>query len=327
MRCDGHAARVLFGDAQDGWRRVVCAGSRAAARGVSRRHVSDPGSRSRPLGDGLQDIVLVPMATSNTGPTSVRQLGAARPHVEQSALPVGSTRGASCRRHHGDGLADIVYVDDRKTLLGSIRAETPGAIRSKFRDTAGVRFSSDQVVDLLGSGIAGGYDAGCAASADDHYFFLDLTGGVKPYLLTEMRNNLGAVTKWANTPSGVLPSRRRRRDTLADATAVSRAGGRAAGSDRRDLAWQVTTNTANHGYGTAWSASFGVRHGRAIRFRVVRRYSQPGLHGDLPSPTSIASTFTPTVTKTGLPGASRRRRDNWQEMDGAPNSGAAIVRC
>ena len=36
---------------------------------------------------------------------------------------------------------------------------------------------------------------------DDHYFFLDLTGGMKPYLLAEMDNNMGAVTKVRYAPS------------------------------------------------------------------------------------------------------------------------------
>ena len=30
-----------------------------------------------------------------------------------------------------------------------------------------------------------------------HYYFLDFTGGIKPYLLTEMNNNMGALTKVA----------------------------------------------------------------------------------------------------------------------------------
>lgn len=35
----------------------------------------------------------------------------------------------------------------------------------------------------------------------DHFFFLDFTGGLKPYLLHEMDNHIGAVTRVDYAPS------------------------------------------------------------------------------------------------------------------------------
>ncbi|MCE3250087.1 MAG: spvB, partial [Geminicoccaceae bacterium] len=96
-----------------------------------------------------------------------------------------------------DGLADIVYVDDRQVTLwlnqGGSRWSDPIVVRGTpaVVDTDAVR-----LVDLHGTGVGGllwSRDAG--GPARDHLFSLDFTGGAKPYLLADVDNRLGAVTR------------------------------------------------------------------------------------------------------------------------------------
>ena len=59
-----------------------------------------------------------------------------------------------------------------------------------------------RLVDLLGTGISGVlWSADADGSTAPHMFFLDFTGGVKPYLLNEMDNHMGAVTRVDYAPS------------------------------------------------------------------------------------------------------------------------------
>jgi len=53
-----------------------------------------------------------------------------------------------------------------------------------------------RMADMQGTGVAGilwSSDAG--SMSRENMFFLDFTGGAKPYLLTEMNNNMGAITR------------------------------------------------------------------------------------------------------------------------------------
>ena len=55
---------------------------------------------------------------------------------------------------------------------------------------------------VLGTGISGVlWSADASGLSRQHMFFLDFTGGSKPYLLHEMDNHIGAVTRVAYAPS------------------------------------------------------------------------------------------------------------------------------
>ena len=81
------------------------------------------------------------------------------------------------------GLADLLYIDDRKvTALDqsggngwSESIEVPGT-------PAGLHLDAVRLVDLLGSGISGVAldERRRPMRAKITYFFLDLTGGIKP---------------------------------------------------------------------------------------------------------------------------------------------------
>ncbi len=99
----------------------------------------------------------------------------------------------------GDGLADLVYVDDRSITLWVNQAGRAWSSPVRIEGTPPVTDSdSVRLVDLLGTGVAG--ILWNLASAGKSYF-LDFTKGVKPYLLTSFKNNLGATTLAEYAPS------------------------------------------------------------------------------------------------------------------------------
>src|SRR5829696_202498 len=103
----------------------------------------------------------------------------------------------------GDGVADLVYVSSGRITVwinqGGNAWSDPIVVHGTppVTDATAVRLA-----DMLGTGTDGilwTYDFG--AFSDGTYKFLDLTGGVKPYLLNQMDNHMGAVTEVSYAPS------------------------------------------------------------------------------------------------------------------------------
>jgi len=103
----------------------------------------------------------------------------------------------------GDGLADIIYVDDRKIHIWINQSGNAWSDEIVVQGTPPVSdMDAVRLTDLLGSGIAGVlWTTDASLPRHEHYLFLDLTGGTKPYLLHEIDNNIGALTKVAYAPS------------------------------------------------------------------------------------------------------------------------------
>jgi RHS repeat-associated protein len=97
----------------------------------------------------------------------------------------------------GDGVADFVYVSSGRITLWINRDGNSWSDPMVIRGTPPVTDSTAvRLVDMLGTGTKGilwTYDFG--AVPDSTYKFLDLTGGIKPYVLDQMDNHLGALTK------------------------------------------------------------------------------------------------------------------------------------
>ena len=85
----------------------------------------------------------------------------------------------------GDGLADLIYVDDRKVTLWINQNGNAWSDPIEIPGTPPVsNMDGTRLVDMFGSGIAGVlWTKDATSSRQDHYLFLDLTGGTKPYML------------------------------------------------------------------------------------------------------------------------------------------------
>jgi RHS repeat-associated protein len=103
----------------------------------------------------------------------------------------------------GDGLDDIVYVDSNKVILWINQSGNGFSDPIEITGTPPVSdMDAVRLVDLLGTGISGILWSADAGGVSRHsMFFLDCSGGVKPYLLTEMDNHMGAVTRVGYTSS------------------------------------------------------------------------------------------------------------------------------
>ena len=157
-------------------------------------------------GDGLQDLVLLRSGNltywPNLGygrwgdPVRMRQAPRFPDGFDPRRVLLGDV--------DGDGLADLIYVDDGKVLLwgnqsGNAFTADPVTVYGTPRvvDTDAI-----QLADLHGTGMAGLlYTRPADTAGASGWRYLDLTGEVKPYLLTGMDNHLGASTTVTYQPS------------------------------------------------------------------------------------------------------------------------------
>ena len=103
----------------------------------------------------------------------------------------------------GDGLADLVYVDHSQVTLWLNQSGNGWSDPLEIKGTPPVADSDAvRLVDLLGTGISGIlWSTDASGQSRSNLFFLDFTGGVKPYLLSVMDNHTGSVTRVAYAPS------------------------------------------------------------------------------------------------------------------------------
>jgi RHS repeat-associated protein len=97
----------------------------------------------------------------------------------------------------GDGVADLVYVSSGHVTVWINQDGNAWSDPIVIHGTPPVTDATAvRLADMLGTGTEGilwTYDFG--AFPDSTYKFLDLTGGIKPYVLDQMDNHMGAVTK------------------------------------------------------------------------------------------------------------------------------------
>ena len=113
----------------------------------------------------------------------------------------------------GDGAADFLYVDDNSVTLwinqSGKRLSDPIVIQGtpSWTDTDSIR-----IVDLFGAGVSGLlWSRDATADSRQQMFFLDFTGQIKPYLLDQINNHAGAVTriKYASSTEFYLKDQQR----------------------------------------------------------------------------------------------------------------------
>ncbi len=203
IRC-GTRLECFFNDPHEGWKDTRWV-ERQALDEFPNVDFADPRVKWGDMsGDGLQDMVLVydgaveywpNLGYGDWGPRMSMRTCPRFPYgYDPKRILVGDV--------DGDGLADMVYVEDTKVTLWINRSGNAWSDPIEIRGTPPVSdMDAVRLVDLLGSGISGVLWSADANGYAAPMYFLDYTGGVKPYLLTAMDNHMGATTQVAYAPS------------------------------------------------------------------------------------------------------------------------------
>jgi RHS repeat-associated protein len=326
--CSGSRLECFFNDPRDGWRpdRVRWY-ERAPLEEFPNVNFSDPRVKWADLsGDGMQDIALVYDGNVEYWPNLGYGRWGRRLHMCNSPrFPLGyDPRRILLGDVNGDGLADLLYIEDRRTLLWINQSGNSWSDPIEIRGTPPVSdLDSLRLADLLGSGISGVlWTQNARLDSEDHYFFLDLTGGQKPYLLDEFNNNIGAITRIAYASSTRFcledeqPGGMRWKTTLPFPVQVVT---QVEVIDEISRAKLVTEYRYHHGY---WDGSerefrgFGMVEQRDTE--SFERYREPGLHGSDTAFAQVPQQYfsAPTLTRTWFhQGAVGDDASNWRQLE------------
>ena len=286
----GPQFELYYNDPEEGWSNVELR-DRIADDDFPNVSFEDPRIKLADItGDGLQDIVRVHNGSIEYWPYrgygrwGRRIIMGNAPRFEDAAffpgvgfdpdrLLVGDV--------DGDGLADLVYVSSGHISVWINQHGNGWSDPIVIHGTPPVADATAvRLADMLGNGTEGilwTYDFG--AFPDSTYKFLDLTGGIKPYLLDRMDNQMGAVTRITYAPSTrfYLEDDERRRDALAHAAALPRPGRRAGRGRRPDLGRHADHRVpvSPRLLGRDGTRVPRLRHGRTARHRDVHGLAHP----------------------------------------------------
>ena len=156
-------------------------------------------------GDGLRDIVLVHSGRIDYWPNlgygrfgvriTMKNAPHFGPHFDPSRLFLADI--------DGDGPADMVYVESGQVRFWFNQCGNSWSQENTIHGTPPVtNVDAVQFADLFGNGTTGIlWSTDYRRPGRSNYLFLDLAGGVKPYVLTEVTNNMGATTRSEYKPS------------------------------------------------------------------------------------------------------------------------------
>ncbi len=192
-------------DSREAWKRT---------RNIERRsletfpdvNLADPRVHTADMtGDGLQDIVLIHsgrvdywpnMGHGNFGPRITMENAPTLPkNYHPQLLLLGDIDGSGC--------ADLIYVDNNGVNVAMNKTGNGFADSFRIKGTPVVAdVDALRLIDLYGTGSPGLLWTKYAPRTPHRaMYFLDFTGGKKPYLLTEMNNHMGSVTRVGYEPS------------------------------------------------------------------------------------------------------------------------------
>lgn len=201
----GASFECFFNDQYEGWNET---------RRVNRKQISkfpninfdDPRIKWGDMtGDGLQSPIYVhnnvikywpSMGYGNFGmPVTMRNCPKLPYNYDPKRILIGDV--------DGDGIDDIVYVDYNKVTVWINCSGNGWSDPIVIKGTPPVSDAdSIRLVDLLGQGVSGIlWSKDRRPDARASMFYLDLTGGVKPYVMNEMENNMGSLTRIAYASS------------------------------------------------------------------------------------------------------------------------------
>lgn len=156
-------------------------------------------------GDGLKDIVLVHSGRIDYWPNlgygkfgqRITMKGA--PHFGYNFDP----KRLFLVDIDGTGPSDIVYVESGQVRFWFNQSGNSWSDENIIYGTPPVtNLDSLQLADMFGTGTTGVlWSSDYQGAGRSNYMFLDFTGGIKPYVLTEMNNNMGATTRARYRPS------------------------------------------------------------------------------------------------------------------------------
>lgn len=188
----------FFREADGGWSRHV-----QRPRGVPGSFpdvtFGDPRVRTGDMtGDGLSDIVTINGRRVAYWPNLGHGNWGTRIDMRRAPdLPPGyHPRQVLLGDLDGDGSQDLVFIGDRSIRVWFNQGGTGWSDPVEIRGTPPFYDSSDiRIVDLNGSGTSGIlWSDATGPGGRARWHFLDLSGGVKPYLLDRIDNNMGAIT-------------------------------------------------------------------------------------------------------------------------------------
>ncbi len=306
LRAASDRLECYFHDPQAGWhetRRV----ERRALEEFPNVNFSNPRVKLADMsGDGLQDIVLIHDGCVEYWPNLGYGHWDRRVSMRRSPrLPFGyDPKRILLGDVDGDGLADLIYVDDRRVTLWINQSGNGWSEPIEIKGTPPVTdMDAVRLVDLLGRGIGGLlWSADANGLAPAKLFFLDFTGGVKPYLLAEMNNHMGAVTRIKYAPStqfylADLPRPETRWQTtlpfpvqvVAQVEVI----------DRISQGKLTTAYRYHHGYWDGAEREFrGFGLVEQLDTETIEPYHAPGLSGADFSAVAAPHFCPPTLTKT-----------------------------
>lgn len=203
----GPSFECFFSDGELGF---AAGGTRRIPRGRPQEfpdvNFADPRVKLGDLsGDGLQDIALIHTSRVDYWPNrGYGRFGSRLTMPVPEGLPVRfDPERVLLGDVDGDGLADLIYVSDREVTLWLNCAGNRWSLPIRIQGTPPMDgMATVRVIDLEGTGVSGLLWTRQArlGSVPEHYF-LEFTGGTKPYLLIRMENNLGAITEVSYAPS------------------------------------------------------------------------------------------------------------------------------
>lgn len=195
----GTRLECFFNDPANGW---------SETRFVERRSLpafpnvnfSDPRVQWADMtGDGLQDIVLIHDGSIQYWPNLGRgNWGKCVTMYNSPHLPLDyDPQRILLGDIDGDGAADVVYVENDQVTLWVNQSGNGWSAPIPIRGTPPVtNMDAVRLTDLLGAGVSGIlWSAEAGRWSRTNMYFLDFTGAHKPYLLNELNNHTGAVTR------------------------------------------------------------------------------------------------------------------------------------
>ena len=192
---NGSKFECFYNDPEKGFDKV-----RTADKLFANFSFADPRIRFADMtGDGLQDIVLISSGRVQYWPNM--GYGRFGQKINMNNAPVFPEQYDPAQvligDLDGDGQADIAFVEMNRVTLYVNRSGNGFSDAVRIVNTPRVyNLKALRIIDLMGTGQAGIlWSFGPDAATAGKMYFLDFTKGNKPYVLEQMNNNMGSLTR------------------------------------------------------------------------------------------------------------------------------------